>query len=260
MYDKKKIAQHFSRSAKKYDQYATLQLKIAQEILLRMESVNLGSLPENILDVGCGTGYLTAELAKKYPNGKVIGCDLASGMIEVAKTKHRQPNLTFEIADAEELPYQNNRFDLVVSSSTLQWTSFGQALKQVSRVIKKEGYFLFSTFGPLTLKELKEAFISLKDQKTIPVNDFTTLKEIEMALKANGFDSIKLSSVIHTQKYESVRDILWSLKETGAQFIGENKGRGLGGKNRLEKVLKFYAERFGSTATYEVVYCSAMKS
>ncbi len=259
MLDKKKIAQHFSRSAKNYDQHAILQHKIIQEILIQLASRSLPEKMKNILDVGCGTGSLAAELAKKYPEAQVIGADLSSGMIEVARFKHRQPNVKYEIADAEALPYENSFFDLVVSSSTLQWTDLPLVLKQVFRVLSAGGVFMFSTFGPHTLKELKEAFQIQKDQKWIPVNAFSSLADLEVALKAANFDGIKLSSTIYAQKYETVRDILWSLKETGAQYSGQPQGLGLGGKNRLQKVLKFYAERFGNTATYEVVYAAAIK-
>jgi malonyl-CoA O-methyltransferase len=259
MLDKKRIAQHFSRSAKTYDQYALLQHKVVDEILMRISSLPLETGPKQILDIGCGTGILAAELAKKYPEALVIGCDLAPGMVEFAQVKHRQPNLSYELADAESLPYTNGQFDLVLSSSTLQWTALENALKQILRVLASKSNFIFSTFGPLTLKELKETFLALKDGKRTPVNEFQNIVSVENILKSTGFSSVKLSTMIFTQKYDTVKDVLWSLKQTGAQYAGNGGDVGLGGKERLEKVLKYYSERYGNTATYEIIYGAAQK-
>lgn len=72
-----------------------------------------------VLDVGCGDGRITSEIARRVPNGCVVGVDSSSNMIEVASQNIR-PNLRFEVADARALPF-GNQFDLVVSFNALHW-------------------------------------------------------------------------------------------------------------------------------------------
>jgi len=75
---------------------------------------------ERILDLGCGDGVLTAELAGRVPNGSVLGIDASEGMIEVAK-KNRPRNLRFQLLDINELASLGEEFDLVFSNATLHW-------------------------------------------------------------------------------------------------------------------------------------------
>lgn len=78
---------------------------------------------DRVLDVGCGDGRITAELAKRLYKGRVIGADLSPSMISLAKSsfpKKEYPNLEYLVSDAEELKYSNH-FDVVMSVSCLHW-------------------------------------------------------------------------------------------------------------------------------------------
>lgn len=78
---------------------------------------------DNILDVGCGDGRITAELAKRVSLGKAIGLDLSESMIALAASSFTQesyPNLEFHVCNAEEIPYKN-QFDVVLSANCLHW-------------------------------------------------------------------------------------------------------------------------------------------
>jgi trans-aconitate 2-methyltransferase len=100
---------------------------------------------ERILDLGCGDGKITAEIATRVPRGSVLGVDPSRDMVAFA-SKHFGPpvrkNLRFEVADARSLPYRDE-FDLVVSFNALHWVpeqrlalqSIGAALKPGARAI-----------------------------------------------------------------------------------------------------------------------------
>ncbi|MFH1709967.1 MAG: methyltransferase domain-containing protein, partial [bacterium] len=153
--DKKRIAKSFSRSAEHYDEFAGLQRTLAKEL---MESISaLGISPSDILDIGTGTGGVAFLLGAKFKNSNIAGCDIAPGMIKKAIHNNRYKNVTFEVADAENLPFADGRFDLVASSTTLQWIDdLAQAFSHAKRVLKRGGHFAFITFGPKTLTELKQ--------------------------------------------------------------------------------------------------------
>lgn len=74
---------------------------------------------ERILDLGCGDGALTAELARRAPDGCVLGIDASQGMIETATTKAAD-NLRFERQDINALD-RTDEFDVVFSNATLHW-------------------------------------------------------------------------------------------------------------------------------------------
>ena len=97
---------------------------------------------ESILDVGCGDGKITAEIAAKVPKGSVIGLDISPSMITFAKTafpKQSFPNLHFFIKDAQQINYAE-KFDLIFSFTALQWIQDHSAfLEGASHSLKPGG-------------------------------------------------------------------------------------------------------------------------
>jgi trans-aconitate methyltransferase len=97
---------------------------------------------ERILDIGCGNGKITAEIAARVPEGSVIGVDPSHEMIAFASTHFGpaiRPNLRFEVADARHLPYRKE-FDLIVSFNALHWIpQQDEALRSIRAAMKLEG-------------------------------------------------------------------------------------------------------------------------
>lgn len=101
---------------------------------------------EKVLDVGCGTGTLTINIAKKLRQKKelsVIGLDAAPKMLEVARRKSAAlQNIRFDFGAAEELPYEDNFFDCVVSTFFFHHVNYAlkkRCLDEMRRVVKKRG-------------------------------------------------------------------------------------------------------------------------
>ena len=102
-------------NAESYRECSSLQQTMAAEVL---QSLDITS-SERVLDIGCGDGRITAEIARRVPQGFVVGVDASSNMIKLASEK-AGPNLRFEVADARSLPF-DHEFDLVVSFNALHW-------------------------------------------------------------------------------------------------------------------------------------------
>jgi trans-aconitate methyltransferase len=95
---------------------------------------------EHILDLGCGDGPLTAELAQLVPEGFVLGIDASNGMIETAR-KLETANLKFMVQDINSLDF-NGEFDVVFSNATLHWVKdHKRLLKNIYRGLKPDGVF-----------------------------------------------------------------------------------------------------------------------
>ena len=95
---------------------------------------------EKILDLGCGDGRLTAEIAKLVPNGKVLGIDLSQSMIDEAKQTFKgMGNLAFKCEDVSKF-YTEEEFDLVVSFSAFHWIKEQEiTLKNIYSFLKPNG-------------------------------------------------------------------------------------------------------------------------
>jgi trans-aconitate 2-methyltransferase len=105
-------------NASEYDRLSALQATMAEEVLSLLKLQ--GS--ERILDIGCGNGKTTAEIAARVPQGSVTGVDASSDMVAFAKEHWMpaHPNLQFAVADARHLPF-DHAFDLIVSFNALHW-------------------------------------------------------------------------------------------------------------------------------------------
>ncbi|HLH01959.1 MAG TPA: methyltransferase domain-containing protein [Bryobacteraceae bacterium] len=132
-------------NAELYRERSTLQQTMAAEVLASLELK--GS--ERVLDVGCGDGRITAEIASRLTNGSVVGVDASMNMVELA-SRNSRPNLRFEVADARALPFQHE-FDLAVSFNALHWIQEQQpALASIHRALKPGGsaYLRLVPIGP----------------------------------------------------------------------------------------------------------------
>lgn len=138
----------FTKIAPRYDLITRL-LSFNQDIYWKSQLINL--LPElsqpTCLDLACGTGDLTQALAKKYPEGQIIGLDLTPQMLEIANAKNCQKNIAFICCDMSQTNLDQNSVDIVTGGYALRnASSLEDTLKEISRVLKKNGTAIFLEF------------------------------------------------------------------------------------------------------------------
>lgn len=103
-----------------------------------------------ILEIACGTGRVTAHLAKDVKHDSLTATDLNADMMEVAKKIVKDKNIKWELADAMELPFADNSFDLVVCQFGIMFfPDKPKGLQEAYRVLKPGGKLLFSTWDKL---------------------------------------------------------------------------------------------------------------
>jgi trans-aconitate 2-methyltransferase len=132
--------------AKAYSERNALQTWLADGHLAQLE-LHGG---ERVLDIGCGDGKVTAEIARRLETGSALGIDPSTRMIAFAQahfTTLDYPNLAFAVADAASLPYRGE-FDLIVSFNALHWVRDQRAaLRGIRDALKPTG-LTFLEFVP----------------------------------------------------------------------------------------------------------------
>jgi len=133
----------FEFDGEKYKQASSQQKAWGRKLISELEFKG----GERILDLGCGDGILTAELAKYVPDGFVLGIDASESMIETARKYHAGANLRFERLDIDTIDYESE-FDLAFSNATLHWVmDHGKLLRNVFKALKKRGAARFQFAG-----------------------------------------------------------------------------------------------------------------
>ena len=191
--DRRAVARAFDRASASYDAAAALQERVRNELIGRLDELKI--TPASILDLGAGTGHGARALKRRFPGAQVVAVDIAPGMLERARRQSRWLRRFGRVrADAYALPFRDGAFDLVFSNLMLQWCDDLDAVfAEIARVLAPGGLLLFSTFGPGTLAELREAWAS-SDDASNHVNHF--------------FDAHALgSALMHAQLSEPVLDV-----------------------------------------------------
>jgi len=106
--------------------------------------------PETILEIACGTGRVTRHLQKTFPNARIIATDISNDMLTIARQLTTGTNIDWQIADAQELPFDDHSFDLVIFQFGLMFVPDKQkALAETHRVLAPGGRLLLGTWDTL---------------------------------------------------------------------------------------------------------------
>jgi len=253
--DRAGVRASFDRASASYESAAGLQARVAAELLERLAVFAFE--PRVVLDLGAGTGRVAHELKRRYRRALVIALDLAPGMLREAR-RYQQLWRRFErvCGDALRLPLADASVDVVFSSLMLQWCEpLDTALAECRRVLKPDGFFAFSTFGPDTLHELRGAWASADGYNH--VNHFVDVHEIGDALVRVGLMEPVLDVDRVEVSYPDALSLMRDLKAIGAHNVTAGRPRALVGRARLKRMQDAY-EAFRRDdrlpATYEVIY------
>lgn len=213
------VNKNFSESAFSYDGAAIFQRRAA-DLFEKFIKKNLAGtkIPLKILEIGCGTGFMTEKLLKLFPDSDFLVSDISPEMLDVcrnkieAKIKNREMNISFKAFDASE-SVPGKDYDLIVSAMTFQW--FADIKKSAVMLRKKlapGGQLFFSTLENSTFSRLRGVFEKLNEP--YPGPRFLSLAELEKTLEP--FDDINMEKHCYSVKYASVMEFFASLSQTGA--------------------------------------------
>jgi len=257
--DRRAVAHAFDRASASYDAAAALQERVRNELIGRLGELKVA--PHSILDLGAGTGHGARALKRRYPGAQVVAVDIAPGMLECARRQSRWLRRFGRVrADAYSLPFRDGAFELVFSSLMLQWCDdLDVVFAEIARVLAPGGLLLFSTFGPGTLAELRDAWAT-SDDNSNHVNHFFDAPALGSALMHAGLSEPVLDVDRIVARYPDAMSLMRELKAIGAHNVTQGRARGLTGRRRLSAMLNAYEilRRDGTLpATWEVIHASA---
>ena len=257
--DRAAMRASFEKAAVSYDAAAVLQQEVADRLVERMGFMAMK--PVSILDCGSGTGFISQLLAERYPKAKITALDLAFNMLKQARGKRTfkqrwKKQFRYVNADVESLPFADASMELIISGLTLQWCQdLPKVFKEFKRVLAPGGLLMFSSFGPDTLKELRQSWAEVDD--LAHVNAFADLHDVGDALMQSGFADPVMDMEMLTVTYNDVKTVMRDLKQIGAHNVMQGRSHHVTGKNKLQKMIKAY-EQFREDGllpvSHEIVY------
>jgi malonyl-CoA O-methyltransferase len=253
--DKDSARRAFERAATSYDAVAVLQREMADRMLERLDYVRLDA--RLVLDLGAGTGYAIEGLRKRFSKARILALDFALPMLGQARSRGSWLNRPRCVcADMEALPLAEASVDLVFSNASFQWCNDLQGtFDECLRVLRPGGLLMFTTFGPDTLWELRDAWAAADGHSH--VSSFLDMHDVGDALVRACFAGPVLDAERLTLTYPKVWDLMQDLKVLGAHNCTSARSRGLTGRRRLGAVEQAYEahRRDGRLpASYEVIY------
>jgi malonyl-CoA O-methyltransferase len=251
--DKQRVADSFSRAANSYDSVARLQRQVGQQLLALLPN---GHQTGQVIDLGCGTGYFTEQLAKKYTVAEMTGIDFAQGMLAFASIEHGAAG-SWLCGDAENLPLADNSIDLIFSNLAFQWSEQLPLLaKEIARVLKPGGRLAFTSLGSETLCELKTSWAQVDDY--VHVNHFLDAGDWREAFSHAGLNFQYFETDRCEFGYRDLRHLMDELKGLGAHNVNTGQQKGLTGRKKIRTLIQAY-EQFRNTsgqlpATWDIIY------
>jgi malonyl-CoA O-methyltransferase len=256
--DRRALARAFNRAAGSYDAAAWLQQHARTELLERLDYFALQ--PHTVLDLGAGTCRGADELARRYPAARVLALDLAGNMLAAAPRRWwRRGHVHRLCGDAYALPLADHCVDVVYSSLMLQWSDRpDRVFVELARVLRPGGLLVFVSFGPDSLRELREAWAQA--DSGVHVSEFPDMVQIGSALMHAGFIEPVMDVEEQRRDYADARALMRELKQIGAHNAATARSRGLTGRGRMQAMLQAY-ERLrtprGLPASFQLLFGAA---
>jgi malonyl-CoA O-methyltransferase len=255
--DRSWVRRSFDRASASYDSAAVLEADVRNVLLERLDLTRLN--PRVLIDVGAGTGHASRALKRRYPHALVIAVDFALGMVRASGRQQSWLRRFGRVcAAAEALPLADGSVDMIFCNFMLQWTQLDAVFAEFRRVLAPRGLLTFTTLGPDSLRELRDAWVAV-DAHT-RVSQFMDMHDIGDALVRAGFAAPVLDVDRYTVYYADVARLAADLKAIGARNATAGRPKGMTTPRKFAAMRAAY-ERFRVDerlpATYEVVFGQA---
>ncbi len=254
--DVRVLRRRLAQAVDHFDEASALHREVSRRLIERLDYILLN--PTAVLDLGCATGLNTQALRKRYPKARHMAMDYVPGLVAKAR---RQSSRWRPIAgicgELEALPFQNNRFDLIVSNLVLhRAVDLHATAREIQRVLRPGGVLLFATFGPDTLTELRQAWQAVDE--TAHVHGFVDMHDIGDALVSGRLADPVMDMEHFTLTYPDVSALVADLTGLGLRNALKARRGGLTTPRQWQQMQSAYhhcVDQDGRLpATWEIAY------
>lgn len=238
-HDKTLLRKRFSRNLKTYDTLASVQRDIAGRMgSMLAERVSSDAVSRGT-EIGAGTGFLTRHLVRLFPRAEWTVNDLVPESRDyLPSTTPSGIPLRFSAGDGEVFPFENGRFDLIASASTVQWfDDLPDFIARAADGLSENGTLALSTFGPENFREITAT--------TGQGLEYYSLDELTRIITANGLCITAKEEWIEQQCYPTPTDVLRHLRLTGVNAVAAERWT----HNRLKKFEADYCAAYAIAET-----------
>jgi len=260
--DPAQVRRRFARAARTYAAASPLEAEIGARMLERLAYVR--AAPRRILDAGAGPAREAPALLRRYAGATLVTLDASLALLQTDRRRRGWRDWLWRVsrnlpgvADFARMPLADGSVDLLWSNMALHWAPSPDAvLREFARVLAPSGLLMFSTLGPDTLKELRQAAGAAQ------VHAFIDMHDLGDALVAAGFAAPVMDAEFITLTYRDPDGLFADLRRSGQTSARADRGRGLRGRHFLDRTrAALLAQARGGRipVTYEVVYGHAWK-
>lgn len=231
---KQSIRRAFDRAGNTYARAAGVQAQVARDCA---GHVPPGRYPA-IMEIGAGGGVLTTRIAERCGHDRYVAVDIAPAMLAgVDATSLRNPEL--RVADGEGLDFPAGSFDLLVSSSVMQWYKAPEvSIPANLGLLRSGGRFSISIYVQGTLTELAQVSAESGFGSTLPLRPADFYVDVFRGCAPTSMD---WKVVTHVTHHPSVSDMLRTHRATGATATS---GVRMPSKHAYKRFIDCYEERF----------------
>lgn len=238
----------FEKAAKTYDANSHVQQRIAIEMVNICKQLN----PKSILDVGCGSGFLTNLLKEQFYNANVSALDSSFEMLNQIKLNNIQKHHAKYEDFLSEVQY-----DLIVSNAALHWMDFRLILKKIISQLSNSGTCVASIFTRESCYELKHALQAIRANDSLPVDFFPKFDECQSIIKGQ-FKDPEIKSTTMTLSFNNVKELLLNQKKTGVNKKVSRQG--LWTPKKIQNLNQAFIDQFERIQlTYKIILFKGSK-
>lgn len=249
---------NFNNAAEYYDQEAVVQNHVANRLIASLEPWKDILPPGPVLEIGCGTGFVSRKLPELFPERRIIFTDEAPNMVDKCKTQFElSSRFEFDIHDAETIPVSEPTYAMTISNFVAQWfRDPAYTLGQWLEVTKPGGLLLAAFPGSESFPEWRKHARSLG----IPFTGNTLPDTEEMVIKlSSAVTQVDYYEDTVTQNFACAADFFHHLKKIGAGK--QLSGRPLTLKEMSLLINHWDAQTEGDiTVSYHIIFMAVKKN
>ncbi len=252
----KSIADSFGRSAQNYHQEAVIQRKVAEGLVASIVPWK-GILPEGpILEVGCGTGFLTGLMINEFPDRSFVISDASNEMVDFAKEQLGETEKrSFQTLNVDHIINPEPKYACIVSNFAAQWFSDPAiGLEKLGQLLLPGGLLLVAFPGNHSFNQWYEKCLELGLPYT--ANPLPDVEEVVIKLSVGPYQIDYYENDLH-QNFDRSIDFFKHIKDIGAGFSKS-------GKSLSQKQLRLLTNHWDNvvdqvSVKWHVVYLAAKK-